>query len=120
MRETEIRKIEFGNTVYELYLCNEDDVELFNVFRKSIYELMECEEDVYNWLRGHDIYYKVSYNRSFKHPFCGYISSRLSFERLKRIFPVSNRALAKYREDDELIQEIVKVFGTDKCRIYEL
>ncbi len=65
MRETEIRKIGFGNTVYELYLCNEDDLELFHVFESSIYGLMECEEDVYNWLRGHDIYYKDTAHKRY-------------------------------------------------------
>lgn len=117
MKEKVIRKIVFGNTVFDIYACNENDEFLITFFEANVAARLKRLEDVYNWLRRHDIYYKVHYNKSFRHPFGGYISSRLDFARFKRIFPVSNRALAKFHSDDELISEILSALADSDCTI---
>ena len=117
MKESEIRKIVFGNTIFSVYACNENDEPVIDLFEKEVLSRLECVEEVYNWLRRHDIYYKVSYNKSFRHPFGGYISSRLNFERFKMLFPVTKKALEKFYSEDELLQDILDIFGGDDCVI---
>ena len=42
------------------------------------------------------------------------------FKRNKKIFPPSNKALAKYESDDELIQNLVLAFSSKGYHVVEM
>ncbi len=111
MIQATVREIVFESTVFDVYSCNANDDILLELFERQVRPTIESVEEIYSWLRGHDIYYTVSYNKSFRRSLWGHLSGRLNFESLKRLFPVSLKAEAKYNSDDEIFNDISEIFS---------
>ena len=54
MKEKVIRKIVFGNTVFDIYACNENDEFLITFFEANVATRLKRLEDVYNALEAHN------------------------------------------------------------------
>ena len=113
------KKYTFGNTMFNIILCNEDDARLLEFFENNVKAVINSKEEMYRWLISHDIYFVVRYVRRDRF-IINHLLSLYDFKRNKKVFPPSNKALAKYESDDELIQELVLAFSSEGYHIVEM
>ncbi|SEQ23715.1 hypothetical protein [Butyrivibrio sp. TB] len=119
MNESYNKKYLYGNTLFNVILCNEDDEKLLAFFERNVKKEISTKEEMYRWLISHDIYFFVRYIRKDRFVI-SHLLSLHDFKRNKKIYPPSNKALAKYESDDELIQELVLAFSSDGYHIVEM
>ena len=119
MSGTCYKKYSYGNTLFNVILCNEEDERLLEFYEENVKDVIQTKEEMYRWLRSHDIYFCVRYNRNdrllIKHLF-----SLHDFKKCEKLFPPTGKALAKYESDDELIQELVLAFSSEGYNVVEL
>ncbi|WP_139263688.1 hypothetical protein WAA20_20825 (plasmid) [Butyrivibrio fibrisolvens] len=119
MSELYCKKYSYGNTLFSIVLCDEDDARLLEFFENNVKEVINSKEEMYSWLISHDIYFFVRYLRKDRFVI-NHLLSLYDFKRNKKIYPPSNKALAKYESDDELIQELVLAFSSEGYHIVEM
>ncbi len=119
LNESYNKKYLYGNTLFNVILCNEDDEKLFAFFERNVKKEISTKEEMYRWLISHDIYFFVRYIRKDRFVI-SHLLSLYDFKRNKKIYPPSNKALAKYESDDELIQELVLAFSSEGYHIVEM
>lgn len=119
LSELYCKKYTYDNTLFNIILCNEDDARLLEFFENNVRNGISSKEEMYRWLISHDIYFVVRYIRRDRF-IINHLLSLFDFKRNKRVFPPSNKALAKYESDDELIQELVLAFSSEGYHIVEM
>ena len=119
LSELYCKKYTYDNTLFNIILCNEDDARLLEFFENNVRNVISSKEEMYRWLISHDIYFVVRYIRRDRF-IINHLLSLYDFKRNKRVFPPSNKALAKYESDDELIQELVLAFSSEGYHIVEM
>ncbi len=119
LSELYCKKYSYGNTLFSIVLCDEDDARLLEFFENNVKEVINSKEEMYRWLISHDIYFFVRYLRKDRFVI-NHLFSLYDFKRNKKIYPPSNKALAKYESDDELIQELVLAFSSEGYHIVEM
>lgn len=119
LNESYNKKYLYGNTLFNVILCNEDDEKLLAFFERNVKKEISSKEEMYRWLISHDIYFFVRYIRKDRFVI-SHLLSLYDFKRNKKIYPPSNKALAKYESDDELIQELVLAFSSEGYHIVEM
>lgn len=113
------RKYAFDNTLFDIVICNEEDQKLLDFFENNVKTVIQSKEEMYRWLISHDIYFFVHYIRK-ERLWISHMISLQDFKRNKKIFPPSNKALAKYESDDELIQNLVLAFSSKGYHVVEM
>ena len=63
LSELYCKKYSYGNTLFSIVLCDEDDARLLEFFENNVKEVINSKEEMYRWLISHDIYFFVRYLR---------------------------------------------------------